>query len=141
MNFKSIGTVRHLRDVLISAPWSIYDLLSSLIVAGIGLYLLIYPRMFQQVGGVYAQFSAIADEWIWGWVYGMVGLSGLAVTLWCETPSFVIRLFARMSVAFCLLCFALNNLLYNPPPLSTVTYLVLSVAALWGIARTKSSGR
>jgi hypothetical protein len=46
-----------------------------------------------------------------------------------------------MSVAFCLLCFALNNLLYNPPPLSTVTYLVLSIAALWGIARTKSSGR
>jgi hypothetical protein len=141
LNLKSIGTARRLRDILISAPWSVYDLLSSLIVAGIGLYLLIYPRMFQQLGGLYAPFSAIADEWIWGLVYGMAGLFGFAVTLWCETPSFVIRLFARMSVAFCLLCVAMNYLLYNPPPLSTVTYLVLSVAALWGIARTKSSGR
>lgn len=141
MNLKSIGTVRRLRDVLISAPWSMYDLLSSLIVAGIGLYLLLYPAMFQQIGGVYAPFSGIADEWIWGWGCWTSGYFGLAVTLWCEMPSFVIRLLARMSVAFCLLCFALNNLLYNPPPLSTVTYLVLSIAALWGIVRTKSSGR
>lgn len=135
------GTVRRLREILLDAPWSAYDLLSSAIVAGIGLYLLLVPSLFQSVGGVYAQFAVVASERVWGGLYLACGLVGVGNTLWCVMPTFGARLMARMGVAFCLLCFALNNLLYQPPPLSTVTYALLSVWALWGIVRTKSSGR
>lgn len=134
-------TTRRLREILLDAPWSSYDLLSSLIVSGIGLYLLLVPNLFQGVGGVYTQFAAVANERVWGGLYLACGLVGVGNTLWCERPAFGFRLLSRMGVAFCLLCFALNNLLYRPPPLSTVTYALLSVWALWGIARTKSSGR
>lgn len=141
MNFNELGTIRRFKDIVLSAPWSVYDLLSSVIVAGIGAYLLLYPTMFVQVGGVYRQFAAVANEWVWGGLFLALGGVGMGATLWCVCPSFTARLLARMGVAFCLLCFALNNLLYDPPPLSTVTYLALSVWALWGVARTKSSGR
>jgi hypothetical protein len=110
-------------------------------VAGIGLYLLLVPSLFQCVGGVYAQFAAVASERVWGGLYLACGVVGIGNTLLCERPTFGLRLLSRMGVAFCLLCFALNNLLYKPPPLSTVTYGLLSAWALWGIARTKSSGR
>lgn len=134
-------TTRRLRSILLDAPWSSYDLLSSLIVAGIGLYLLLVPDLFQGVGGVYVQFATVASERVWGGLFLACGLVGAANTLWCVIPAFSVRLLSRMGVAFCLLCFALNNLLYRPPPLSTVTYVLLSVWALWGILRTKSSGR
>lgn len=135
------GTARRLRAILLDAPWSAYDLLSSAIVAGIGLYLLLVPTLFQGVGGVYAQFASVASERVWGGLYLACGVVGIGNTLWCEKPAFGLRLLARMGVAFCLLCFALNNLFYQPPPLSTVTYALLAVWALWGIARTKASGR
>lgn len=136
-----MGTLRRLRSILIEAPWSSYDLLSSLIVAGLGVYLLIVPDLFQCVGGVYAPFASVASERVWGGLFLACGIVGVMNVLWCERPPFGFRLLSRMGVAFCLLCFALNNLLYQPPPLSTVTYALLSVWALWGIARTKSSGR
>jgi len=136
-----MGTLRRLRAILIEAPWSSYDLLSSLIVAGLGLYLLLVPSLFAGVGGVYAPFASVAGERVWGGLFLACGIVGVMNVLWCERPPFGFRLLSRMGVAFCLLCFALNNLLYQPPPLSTVTYALLSVWALWGIARTKSSGR
>lgn len=46
-----------------------------------------------------------------------------------------------MGVALCLLTFALNNLSHYPPPLSAVTYVLLSTWALWGVLRTKSHDR
>lgn len=136
-----MGTVRRLRAILLDAPWSSYDLLSSLIVAGLGVYLLIVPGLFQSVGGVYAPFASVAGERVWGGLFLACGIVGVMNVLWFGRPPFGVRLLSRMGVAFCLLCFALNNLLYQPPPLSTVTYALLSVWALWGIARTKSSGR
>lgn len=133
--------IRRFRSIMMDAPWSSYDLLSSLIVFWIGLYLLIHPTMFQQIGGVYTQFSSVANESSWGGLFLACGVVGIGTTLWCVKPSFGARLLSRMGVAFCLLCFALNNLLYDPPPLSTVTYGCLSVWSLWGILRTKASGR
>lgn len=132
---------RRIREILLEAPWSILDLLMSAIVSGIGLYLLLRPGMFKQVGGVYAMLAQIGSEWLWGWSFFCCGGFGFIVCLWCTRPSFVWRLMARMMVAFCLLSFALNNLSFYPPPLSVVTYSVLSLAAIWGIMRTKSSGR
>ena len=136
-----MGTIRRLREILLDAPWSSYDLLSSAIVAGIGVYLFLVPNLFQHVGGVYAPFAAVAGERVWGGLYLACGVVGIGNTLWCERPAFGFWLLSRIGVAFCLLCFALNNLLYQPPPLSSVTYGLLSVLALWGVARTKSSGR
>ena len=136
-----MGTIRRLRAILIEAPWSSYDLLSSAIVTGIGVYLLLVPDLFQHIGGVYAPFAAVADEYLWGLLYLACGIVGMGTTLWCVMPTFGLRLLSRMGIAFCLLCFALNNLLYQPPPLSSVTYGLLSLWALWGIARTRSSGR
>jgi hypothetical protein len=97
--------------------------------------------MFQQIGGVYLQFASVADERVWGGLFLACGFVSVGTTIWCVRPSFGTRLLSRMGVAFCLLCFALNNLLYQPPPLSTVTYLCLSTWSLWGIVRTKASGR
>lgn len=136
-----MGTIRRLREILLDAPWSSYDLLSSAIVTGIGGYLFLVPNLFQHIGGVYAPFAAVASERVWGGLYLACGLVGVGNTLWCVMPTFGLRLLSRMGIAFCLLCFALNNLLYQPPPLSSVTYGLLSLWALWGIARTRSSGR
>ena len=47
------GTVQRLRRIFLEAPWSSYDLLSALIVSGIGLYLWLNADMFQHIGGVY----------------------------------------------------------------------------------------
>lgn len=141
MSLSGIGTVRRLRAVLIEAPWSSFDLLASLIVLWIGVYLLERPDMFGHIGGVYATFARIAPEWAWGSAFLMAGGIGIATALWCERPRFLWRLLARMLIAFCLLLFAFNNLSHSPPPLSTVTYVWLGTWALLGIVRTRHSGR
>ena len=135
------GTCRRLRDILTEAPWSNYYLLAALAVFGIGLYLLAHPDMFGYVGGVYRQMAGVASERQWGALFVVCGLFGLGVVLWCRLPAFLWRLLARMAVAFCVLVLAINNLLNRPPPLSTVTYALLAVWSVWGILRTKSSGR
>lgn len=135
------GTCQRLRAVLIEAPWSNFDLMASAITSGIGGYLLLWPGMFTQVGGVYAAMANLGPEWVWGALFLLLGGIGLLNMLWCVCPQFLWRLLARMGVAFCLLTFAINNLSYSPPPLSSVTYTLLSLWALWGVLRTKSSGR
>lgn len=140
-NLMTLLAIKRFRSIVMDAPWSSYDLLSSLIVVGIGLYLLIHPNLFQQISGVYSQFSSVAREVSWGVLFLLCGIVGIGTTLWCVIPSFGTRLLSRMGIAFCLLCFSFNNLLYDPPPLSTVTYGCLSVWSLWGILRTKASGR
>jgi len=66
---------------------------------------------------------------------------GIGNTLWFVMPTFGARLLARMGVAFCLLLFAFNNLRHFPPPLSAITYVWLSLWALWGVVRTRASDR
>ncbi|KAB2921481.1 MAG: hypothetical protein F9K25_20390 [Candidatus Contendobacter sp.] len=141
MSLSGIGTVRRIRELLFNAPWSNFDLMASAITFWIGAYLLATPTMFVQIGGVYASMATVAPEWVWGGLFIGLGSVGVMTVLWCQCPRFVWRLLARMGVAFCLLTFALNNLSYAPPPLSTVTYGFLSLWALWGVLRTKASGR
>lgn len=141
MKLYELGTIRRLRQIALDAPWSVYDLLSSLIVLGVGVYLLVAQTMFSGVGGVYYTLASVASEGVWGATFFCCGLIGLANTLWCVRPPFSIRLLARMAVAFCLLSFAFNNLLNEPPPLSTVPYSLLSLWSVWGILRTHTSGR
>ena len=135
------GTFRRLRDILADAPWSNYDMLASLVVLGVGLYLAAHPKMFDSIGGVYHQMAMVAAEKQWGMLFIGCGGFGLAVVLWCRAPAFLWRLSARMAVAFCLLVLAGNNAMNIPPPLSTVTYVLLSILSVWGILRTRGSGR
>lgn len=128
-------------DILSEAPWSNYDLLASLIVLGVGIYLQLYPEMFGHIGGVYRQMAEVASARQWGGLFLGCGSFGLAVVLWCRAPAFIWRLTARMAVAFCLLVLASNNALNTPPPLSTITYVLLSLWSVWGILRTRGSGR
>lgn len=139
--WRKIGTLRRLHVVLLEAPWSNFDLLASLITLLIGGYLLLRPDMFRQVGGVYLTMARVGPEWAWGVLFLGLGILGLVTALWCVCPPFLWRLGARMGTAFCLLTFALNNISYAPPPLSAVTYVLLSLWAVWGILRTKASGR
>ncbi len=135
------GTCRRVREVMTTAPWSSFDLLASLIVTWIGVYLWLMPDMFGHIGGVYAAFARLAPEWVWGTSFCVAGGIGLMTVLWCVRPRFGWRLLARMGVAFCLLLFAFNNLSHFPPPLSAVTYVWLSLWALWGVVRTRSYDR
>lgn len=135
------GTCRRVREIMIDAPWSNFDLLASLITTGIGLYLLLSPEVLGAVGGVYTAMALLGPGCQWGLLFIGLGALGLVTVLWCISPSFGIRLLARMGTAFCLLTFAFNNLLYTPPPLSSITYVLLSVWSIWGILRTKASGR
>lgn len=134
-------TCQRIREIMLDAPWSNFDLMTGLIVSGIGLYLLVMPGMFQAVGGVYVGMARLGQEWVWASLFLSFGGLCLATVLWCVRPRFGWRLLARMGTALCLLTFALNNLSYSPPPLSSVTYVMLSAWSLWGVLRTKSRGR
>lgn len=138
---KRSSTLRRIQEIMMSAPWSSFDLLASLIVLWIGVYLWLMPDMFSHIGGVYATFSRLAPEWVLGTGFFAAGWIGLMTVLWCVQPRFGWRLLARMGVAFCLLLFAFNNLRHFPPPLSAITYVWLSLWALWGVVRTRSSDR
>lgn len=135
------GTCRRIRELMLDAPWSNFDLMASGITFWIGVYLLAAPEILGKIGGVYAAMAAIAPGQVWGGLFVVLGGIGLATVLWCVTPRFIWRLLARMGVAFCLLTFAFNNISASPPPLSSVTYLFLAAWALWGVTRTQSSGR
>lgn len=135
------GTYRRIREILINAPWSNFDLMASLITFSIGVYLFFSPTMFESIGGVYRAMAELGSERAWGVLFIVLGSFGLLTVLWCVAPRFTWRLLARMGSAFCLVTFAFNNLSFQIPPLSTVTYVFLSLWALWGILRTQSSGR
>ena len=135
------GTCRRIRDVMSSAPWSSFDLLASLIVLWIGGYLWLMPDMLWRFDGVYSTFARLAPAWAWSTGFCTAGGIGLMTVLWCVRPRFAWRLLARMSAAFCLLLFAFNNLSHFPPPLSAITYVWLSLWALWGVVRTRASDR
>ena len=135
------GTCRRIREIMLDAPWSNFDLMTSVIVSGIGLYLLAMPGMFQAIGGVYSGMARLGPEWAWACGFLLLGGLSLMTVLWCVRPRFAWRLLARMGVALCLVTFALNNLSHFPPPLSSVTYVLLSAWALWGVVRTTSYDR
>lgn len=134
-------TCRRLREILKEAPWSSFDLLSSVIVLGLGVYLLFQPNLFEQFGGLYRVFAEWADEMGWGALFVSCGLFGLGMVCWPARPVFGLRLLARMAVAFCLLTLTINYLGNNPPAAAAITNAVLSLAATWGILRTRRHGR
>ncbi len=129
------------REILYEAPWSSYDLIVSSVTFWLGIYLLMSPGLFGEFSGVYNVLARMGDESMWGWSFLACGAVGLLNVLWMTRPPFIVRLIARMVVAFCVLSLAINNFGDHPPPASTVTYSVLALAALWSVLRTKASGR
>lgn len=129
------------REIMHEAPWSSYDLIVSSIVFWLGVYLLMSHGLFGEFSGVYKVLSRLGDERVCGWWFLAGGVAGLLNVLWMTRPPFLVRLLARMVVAFCVLSLAINNLGNSPPPASAITYSVLALAALWSVLRTKASGR
>jgi len=80
------------------------------------------------------------DQVMWAWIFIGCGGYGLLIVLWPRRPRFILRLLARMAVAFCLLSFALNNLSSYPPPMSGMLYAVLAVFSIWSIVRIRCDG-
>lgn len=130
-----------LRELLYQAPWSSFDLIAASVVFWLGWYFLLSPGLFGKFDGDYKVMSSLGNEIAWGAFLIAAGSFGLLVVLWLIRPPFTVRLLARMSVSFCLISLALNDAGHSPPPASTITYCVLSVATLWSVWRTKPSGR
>lgn len=134
-------TCRRLREILRDAPWSSFDLLSSLIVLGVGGYFIIHQELFQRFDGLYRMFSEWGSEGVWGALFVSCGTFGLAMVGWPSRPSFGLRLLARMAVSFCLITVTINHFGTDPPTAGVITNGVLSIAATWGILRTRRYGR
>lgn len=132
-----------LREILYEAPWSSFDLILASAIFWMGCYFLWMTEsdLFARFGGVYRVMARFGDEVVWGAMFALAGCYALLVVLWLHRPPFLARLAARMVVAFCVLSLAINNLGNSPPPASAITYGVLSLAAIWSLWRTRSSGR
>jgi len=132
---------KRLREILYEAPWSSFDVITASVVFWLGVYLSLHAGLFEKYGGVYHVMARLGSELVWGAMFFFLGTVGLLNTLWLVRPPFSTRMLSRMGIAFCITSLAINNLGNDPPPSSTVTYCVLSAAALWSVWRTKSSGR
>ena len=120
-------------------PSVFYDIITSTIILCIGFYLLLVPELFNSYPVIYKGFRLFSSQLYWSLFFIVCGFIGITITL-LTNKHFYVHLFSRMLISFCLLVITFNNLLLIPPPLSTVTYIILSTASLIGICRTQSNG-
>lgn len=119
-------------------PSIFYDVVTSVIILSIGIYLNLVPSLFEKYSTLYKGFLVFSTQSYWSLFFIMSGCISLTVTIW-KDKIFYVHLLSRMLIAFCLLIITFNNLLLLPPPLSTITYIILSFASLIGIIRIKST--
>lgn len=134
------GTLRRLQDIVYEAPWSNHDLLVGVIMTFMGLVLFVNPNAFEQLRAL-AYLNTHGKPLYWASLFLSVGIVNLIVTLWCKAPPFAVRLMARMFGAFGFLVLALSTMLFSMATPSLVVYLTLAIWSMWGILRTKASGR
>ena len=133
------GFGRRLYNILEEAPWSNHDLLSGLILLFIGLLLFYDPEIYAKLRTLgFIARSGYSNQWSELFLFS--GVYGLAVTLWCFAPPFWIRITARMFYAFCFLMLAFSSFQFSTTP-STITFALIALWSVWGILRTKTSGR
>jgi hypothetical protein len=120
------------------APWSNHDLLVGISLFLIGIFFLLDAEQFQRLRAL----AYLRDlNYPWGFIFIGTGIINICVTLWCVAPPFSLRLFSRMIGAFCFLTMTLSNIMFSPLIPSTVVYSSVAAWSVWGILRTKSSGR
>lgn len=133
------GTGRRLQSILSDAPWSNHDLLSGLILLGIGGLLFYDPTIYTKLRTLnFIAQSGYTSEWSGLFLFS-VGY-GLAVTLWCLAPPFPLRIAARMFYAFCFLTLAFSSWQFAATP-SAITFSLIALWSVWGVLRTQTSGR
>lgn len=133
------GTYRRLHSILADAPWSNHDLLSGLILLFIGLLLFYDPEIYAKLRTLnFIAHSGYSTQW--SGLFLLSGVYGVATTLWCIAPKFWIRIPARMCYAFCFLTLAFSSFQFSTTP-SAITFSLIALWSIWGILRTKTSGR
>lgn len=136
-----VAKVGHrIRHLLMRAPYSIFDALTSIMILWIGLHFYWFGGAYARSGGTWRPLLSWGDAPCWAVLYGGCGLVSLVITLWPRCPHFLWMLFGRMAVAFCLLLLMLSSLARNPPPVSSTVYIVLSAMAVWSILRMRCGG-
>lgn len=133
------GLCRRLHSILAEAPWSNHDLLSGFILLFIGLLLFYDPTIYANLRTLnFILRSGYSAEWSGLFLFS--GIYGVSTTLWCIAPPFCIRITARMCYAFCFLTLAFSSFQFSTTP-SAITFSLIALWSVWGILRTKSSGR
>lgn len=133
------GTGGRLRRILLEAPWSNHDLLSGLILLLIGVLLIANPELYTSLRTLnFIERQGHTDEW--SYLLLLSGLYGLLMTLWCVAPPFWVRITARMAYAFCFLTLAFSSLRFSTTP-SAIAFSLIAIWAIFGILRTRESGR
>lgn len=135
-----MGICNRVRYLIWRAPFSLFDFIMSLCILSMGLHMLIAFDLFAQLGGIYARMNGVMSQPKWATIFILCGAYGLFIVLWPLRPRFVLRLFARMALSFCLIAFALNAMLHHPPPASGTLELILALFSLWSIVRTRCDG-
>lgn len=135
-----LGFCNRMRHLLWRAPYSTLDFAMGIAFVLMGLHLVLFPDLFTRYAGVYFPMQRVLDQGQWAVVLISLGGYDLIIVLWPRRPHFVLRVLARMSIAFCLLSFALNNLSNYPPPISGIMYATLSAVSLWSIVRIRCNG-
>jgi hypothetical protein len=138
MNLHGWGVYRRIQEIMTNAPWSNHDLLVGISLLFVGIVFLLDAEQFQRLRAL----AYLRDlNYPWGFIFLVIGFFNISVTLWCETPPFFLRLLSRMAGAFCFLTLMLSNIMFSPLIPSTVIYSTIAVWSIWGIFRTKASGR
>jgi len=129
---------QRIHSIMLDAPWSNHDLLVGISLFCMGIIFLVNAEQFQQLRAL----EYLRDlNYPWGFIFLSTGLFNISVTLWCIEPPFLVRLLSRMSGAFCFLTLMLSNINFSALIPSTVIYSTIAIWSIWGILRTKVSGR
>lgn len=107
-----------------------------------GTYILLYEDALLEVyPQLYLQLANTVSLFIYALVCLLAGAVSLITTLWPIRPSYGLRLFARMGVAFCFVQFTLNQMAAPVLAVGAITHLILALMAVWSVLRTRHGGR
>ena len=136
--WRNFGTFQRIHEIMADAPWSNHDLLVGISLLFVGIFFLLDTEQFQRLRAL----AYLRDlDYPWGFIFVGSGVFTICVTLWCIEPPFSLRLLSRMIGAFCFLTMTLSNIMFSPLIPSTAVYSSIAVWSIWGILRTKASGR
>jgi peptidoglycan/LPS O-acetylase OafA/YrhL len=135
------GVCRRLREILLDAPWSSFDLIAATTIGLIGGYFML-PFPVYDLYPIYSTLGVVSHEDALGALFLMAGIQAVLITIYCEKPPFFARLCARIAIALCFLILFCNAAIQGPPPPpSAIFWSIQFMAAVLGVARTRRHGR